>query len=321
MLALRTYERVLAGALVPRLPAGPPPTMVGVPASDPRDRPIAVFDSGVGGLTVLHELLVALPQEDYVYLGDSARFPYGERTPQELESFGMDIADELIARRAKLLVVACNSMTAAALPALQRRMLETTLGIDVIGVVRPEAAQAVAVTRSGRIGLLATRATVASGAYARAVAAVDPHVDLQAVACPDLAPLIQDPPGGELFTRELEDVVRGYCAPLVEARVDTVILGCTHYPLIRPMLQRMLGPRVTIVTSGGALARQAEHALGARGLASQRAGEGTYSFLCTGDAETFHALGTRFLQMPLTEVEHVDLASTTTPEVPAWPRR
>ena len=156
MPALRTYERVLAGTLVGRVPAGPPPTMVGVPASDPRDRPIAVFDSGVGGLTVLHELLVALPQEDYVYLGDSARFPYGERTQQELEAFGMDIADELIARRAKLLVVACNSMTAAALPALQRRMLETTLGIDVIGVVRPEAAQAVAVTRTGRIGLLAT---------------------------------------------------------------------------------------------------------------------------------------------------------------------
>jgi glutamate racemase len=293
-----------------------------VPAADPRDRPIAVFDSGVGGLTVLHELLVSLPQEDYVYLGDSARFPYGERSADELERFGMDIAEELVARRAKLLVVACNSMTAAALPALQRRMLETTLGVDVIGVVKPEAAQAVAVTRSGRIGLLATRATVASGAYARAVTAVDPHVDLVAVACPDLAPLIQDPPGGELFSRELEDVVRGYCAPLVEAGVDTVILGCTHYPLVRSMLQRMLGRSVTIVTSGAALARQAEHVLGSRGLASRRDGEGTYSFLCTGDAVAFRALGTRFLQMPLTEVEHVDLVSLPTPtaEVPAWPR-
>jgi glutamate racemase len=294
-----------------------------VSVADPRDRPIAVFDSGVGGLTVLHELLVSLPQEDYVYLGDSARFPYGERTAQELERFGMDIAEELVARRAKLLVVACNSMTSAALPALQRRMLETTLGVDVIGVVKPEAAQAVALTRSGRIGLLATRATVASGAYERAVAAVDPHVDLVAVACPDLAPLIQDPPGGELFTRELEDVVRGYCAPLVAAGVDTVILGCTHYPLVRSMLQRMLGRSVTIVTSGAALARQAEHVLGSRGLGSRRDGEGTYSFLCTGDAEAFHALGTRFLQMPLTEVEQVELASvptTTTAEVPAWPR-
>jgi len=297
------------------------PTMGFVPAADPRDRPIAVFDSGVGGLTVLHELLVSLPQEDYLYLGDSARFPYGQRSVQELERFGMDIAEELVARRAKLLVVACNSMTAAALPALQRRMLETTLGVDVIGVVKPEAAQAVAVTRSGRIGLLATPATVDSGAYERAVAAVDPHVDLVAVACPDLAPLIQDPPGGELFSRELEAVVRGYCAPLVAAGVDTVILGCTHYPLVRSMLQRMLGRSVTIVTSGAALARQAEHVLGSRGLASRREGEGTYSFLCTGDAEAFRALGTRFLQMPLTEVEHVELAeSPTTTEVLAWPQ-
>jgi glutamate racemase len=303
--------------------AGAAPTMGPVPAADPRDRPIAVFDSGVGGLTVLHELLVTLPQEDFVYLGDDARFPYGERSVDELERFAMDIAEELVARRAKLLVVACNSMTAAALPALQRRMLETTLGVDVIGVVRPEAAQAVAVTRSGRIGLLATTATVNSGAYARAVATVDPHVDLVAVACPDLAPLIQDPPGGELFTRELESVVRGYCAPLVEAGVDTVILGCTHYPLVRSMLQRTLGRSVTIVTSGAALARQAEHALGSRGLASRRTGEGTYSFLCTGDEATFRGLGTRFLQMPLTEVEHVDLAPvpTTSSEVPAWPRR
>src|SRR3954468_14128900 len=308
-MVLAPARRAPAARASARLPACAAPTMGGVTAADPRDRPIAVFDSGVGGLTVLHELLVSLPQEDFVYLGDSARFPYGERTREELERFGMDIADELVARRAKLLVVACNSMTAAALPALQRRMLETTLGIDVIGVVKPEAAAAVGVARPGRIGLLATRATVASGAYELAVAAVDPHVDLVAVPCPDLAPLIQDPPSRELFTHELEEVVRGYCAPLVAAGVDTVILGCTHYPLVRPMLQRMLGRGVTIVTSGSALARQAEHALASRDLVSQRPGEGTYSFLCTGDVEAFRALGTRFLQMPLTEVEHVDLAA------------
>ena len=144
---------------------------------DPRERPIAVFDSGVGGLTVLHELLVSLPQEDFLYLGDDARFPYGERTTAELERFSLEIAEELLARRAKLLVVACNSATAAALPALQRRMMETTLGVDVIGVVRPETLQAVVTTRNGRIGLLATPATVASGAYATAVADVDPHVE------------------------------------------------------------------------------------------------------------------------------------------------
>lgn len=271
-------------------------------SGDSRRRPIAVFDSGVGGLTVLHELLVQLPHEDFVYLGDTARFPYGERAPEELELFALEIAEALLARHAKLLVVACNSATAAALPALRRRSAQTTMGVDVLGVVGPEAVQAVTATRSGRIGLLATPATVASGAYARAVHAADPHVDLVDVACPDLAPIIQ---AGFPFDEEVVEVVRGYVAPLREADVDTVILGCTHFPLVRPMLQRMLGRGVEIITSGAALARQVEHALGSRGLASPREGEGTYEFLCTGDPEAFRAQGTRFLQLPLGPVEHV----------------
>jgi glutamate racemase len=275
---------------------------------DPRLRPIGVFDSGVGGLTVLHELLVALPHEDFLYLGDTARFPYGTRSPRELEAFSVDVAAALVARRAKLVVVACNSATAAAMPALRRRMMETTLGVDVLGVVRPEAMQAVAVTRTGRIGLLATPTTVSSGAYAEAIAAVDPHVTLTSVSCPDLAPIIQ---GGSPFDTALVDTVRGYCRPLRDADVDTVILGCTHYPLVRPLLQRMLGPGVGLITSGAALARQVEHALGQRGLANpgDPEREGDYRFLATGDPEAFRALGTRFLQMPLGNVEHVDLAA------------
>jgi len=273
-------------------------------STDPRDRPVAVFDSGVGGLTVLHELLVSLPNEDFLYLGDTARFPYGERSKGELERFALEIAEELLRHRAKLLVVACNSATAAALPALQARMMETTLGVDVIGVVKPEALQAVAATRTGRIGLLATPATVASGAYERAVRDADAHTELVSVPCPDLAPIIQS---GFPFDEALVDTVRAYCAPLREAGVDTVILGCTHYPLVRPLLQRMLGRDVTIVTSGAAAARQVEHALGSRGLDSRRTEEGDYRFLCTGDPETFRALGTRFLQMPLREVTQVTL--------------
>jgi glutamate racemase len=273
--------------------------------SDPRARPIGVFDSGVGGLTVLHELLVQLPCEDFVYLGDTARFPYGERSPEELACFSSEIAEELLRRRAKLLVIACNSATAAALPILERRMMETTLGIDVLGVVRPEALRAVAATRSGRIGLLATPTTVASGSYERAVGAVDAHVTLHAVACPTLASIIQ---AGQQFDESAVEQVREACAPLLEADVDTVILGCTHYPLISPMLQRMLGPSVTLITSGGALARQVEHALSTRDLQNPRThGEGDYRFLCTGDVEVFRELGTGFLQMPLGEVEHVEL--------------
>lgn len=278
--------------------------MVKLQRKDPRKRPIGVFDSGVGGLTVLHELLVTLPEEDFVYLGDTARFPYGEKTPAQLVTYSLEIAEELLRHEAKLIVIACNSATAAALPALQQRSLETTLGVDVVGVVRPEAVQAVADTRNGKIGLLATEATVASGAYAEALAQIDPHVDLTAVPAPDLAPIIQS---GDPVDEETVAAVRRYVKPLVKAGVDTVILGCTHYPLIQPLIQRMLGRDVTLVTSGAALARQVEHALASRGLETPNKGEGRYEFLTTGDPEQFDDLGTRFLQLPLTDVTHVDI--------------
>src|SRR5215207_6788355 len=215
-------------------------------ASDVRRRPVGVFDSGVGGLTVLHELLVRLPHEDYLYLADSARLPYGSRDPRELETFALEVAEALIARRIKLLVVACNSATAAALPALRARMLETTLGVDVLGVVQPAAVQAVAATHSGRVGLLATPTTVASGAYAKAITEIDPFVALTSVAAPDLTAIVQD---GSLFDERAVDVARSYCEPLIAADVDTVILGSTHYPLVEPVLQRMLGPRVATIAS------------------------------------------------------------------------
>jgi glutamate racemase len=271
---------------------------------DPRLRPIAVFDSGVGGLTVLHELLVRLPHEDYTYLGDTERFPYGERSPAELRRFALQIAEVLLARGAKLMVVACNSATAAALGALRERMGSTTLGVEVIGVIDPESRIAVGATHNGRIGLLATRATVASGAYEQAVRELDPALELISIACPDLAPIIQS---GFPFERQVVDVVRSYCEPLRTAGVDTVILGCTHYPLVAPMLQRILGRGVRLIASSTAAALAVESSLERSGLASPRSGEGAYRFLCTGDESSFRTLGTRFLQMPLEDVEQITL--------------
>ena len=269
-------------------------------------QPIGVFDSGVGGLTVLHELLVSLPGEDYLYLGDTARFPYGERTQQELQAFASEIAEHLLAAGAKLLVIACNAASSAALPVVEAKLRREGREIDVIGVVGPATQLAVAGSRSGRIGLLATPATVASGAYERAVGAADPHVHLESVGCPDLAPIIQ---GGFPFDERVVETVRGYCVPLREAHVDTVILGCTHFPLVAPMLQRSLGRGVALVTSGAGVARSVERALASRGLLNPQTGEGAYRFLSTGEVESFRALGTRFLQMPLGEVVHVDLAA------------
>jgi glutamate racemase len=275
-----------------------------VPPAPQRTAPIGVFDSGVGGLTVLHELLVSLPQEDFLYLGDSARFPYGDRTPAELQAFSCQIADVLLELGAKLIVVACNSATSSALEALQAHVACGGHAVDVIGVVGPESNLAVAQTHNGRVGLLATPATVATGAYERAVLAADPLIRLESVSCPQLAQMSQT---GAPITESDVDLVRGYCAPLREAAVDTVILGCTHYPMVRALLQRLLGPRVALITSGDAVARRVEQALAVRELATSRTGEGRYDFLCTADADAFARVGSRFLQLPMGAVKHVDL--------------
>jgi glutamate racemase len=268
--------------------------------------PIGVFDSGVGGLTVLHELLVSLPSEDYIYFGDTARFPFGERTQTELKRFSREIADHLLEQGTKLVVIACNAASSSALGSLQTHLEARGSDVDVIGVIAPATQLAVANTRSGRIGVLATRATVNSGAYEAAVRQADPHVSLQSVACPDLAPAIQS---GFPFDTRLVEMIRGYCAPLKEAEVDTVILGCTHYPLVAPMLQRSLGRGVTLVTSGSGVARSVERALAARRLLNPQTGEGTYRFACSADPEAFASVGGRFLQMPFGSVELVPLAS------------
>lgn len=278
-----------------------------MPAPDAtRRRPIALFDSGVGGLTVLDECLVSLPHESFVYFGDTARFPYGVRSPEELRRYAEEIATHLLGAEigAKLLVVACNSATAAALPQVERLCAEAGRPGDAIGVVGPESEEAARLTRNGRVGLLATPATVESGAYARAVAAADPRVELTAVACPELAPIIQ---AGFPFDERVVSTVRSYCAPLSAAGVDTVILGCTHFPLVRQMLRRFLGRGVALVASGAAVAGRLERILAERGLGNPDPGEGDYSFLCTADVESFQALGTRFLQMPLHDVRHVEL--------------
>jgi glutamate racemase len=269
-------------------------------------QPVGVFDSGVGGLTVLHELLVSLPAEDYLYLGDTAHFPYGDRTQDELRAFSIEIAEHLLAAGAKLLVIACNSASAAAVDTVERHLAATARDVDVIGVLRPAAQVAVVASHTGRIGLLATPATVASGAYERAVASLDPHVHLESVACPDLAPIIQ---GGFPFDERVVSIVRAYCVPLREAAVDTVILGSTHYPLCAPMLQRMLGRGVALVSAGMGVARSVERALASRGLLNPQIGEGAYRFMCTAVVESFRAVGTRFLQMPLGEVAHVDVSA------------
>ncbi|HEX6455863.1 MAG TPA: glutamate racemase [Solirubrobacterales bacterium] len=261
-----------------------------------------MFDSGVGGLTVLHECLVSLPQEDFLYLGDTAMFPYGDKDPAELrERIGL-IAELLIERGAKLLVIACN--TATSIGEEVTRQVAAAHGVEVVPVVEPQAEIAAAITANARVGVLATPNTVESGSYRRALEAIGRGLDVVEVAAPDLAPFIQN---GSLFDEDTMTMARSYCAPLKAAEVDTLILGCTHYPLVAPMLQRILGRDVRLVSGGHAVAAAVQRTLEGAGLARKPEGEGTYDFLCTGDPDAFHRIGTRFLQMPLGEVELVDI--------------
>jgi glutamate racemase len=258
------------------------------------DAPVAVFDSGVGGLTVLHECLVSLPAEDFLYLGDSDWFPYGIKPATQLRGRARTIASTLLDRGAKLLVIACNSATTAGAEAV--RDVAADAGVEVVTVIEPESEIAAAITESGRIGVLATPATVEGGAYRSALGHQGRGLDVTEVAAPDLAPIIQH---GFPFDDGVVRTVRSYCAPLKRAEVDTLILGCTHYPLIAPLLQRILGRDVRLVTAGHAVAAAVQRALEGRGLARPGEGEGDYRFLCSGDVAAFTELGTRFLQMPL----------------------
>ena len=263
-------------------------------------RPVGVFDSGMGGLTVLHECLVTMPHEDFVYLGDAARLPYGPRPLEEIKSFAREIAVYLEAQGVKLILVACNAATSAALPELQ-----SELAVPVVGVITPEAHAAVQATRNRRIGVLATEATVLAGRYESLLRTLDAGVEVHQVGCPALVPLIEsDDPYGAATV----DAVREYAKPLQAANVDTVILGCTHYPLIRRIFQRVFGREVTLIFSAEETAREVAETLARKGIENDPSREGRYRFLSTGDPEPFRVVGARFLQLPISEVEHVALA-------------
>ena len=263
-------------------------------------RPIGVFDSGMGGLTVLHECLVTMPHEDFVYLGDGARLPYGPRPLDEIRRFALEIGAYLEAQGVKMILVACNAATSAGLYELQE-----AASVPVVGVIVPEAHAAVQATRNRRVGLLATQATVDSRRYDELIHALDASVSLHAVACPRLVPLIE---GDDPFGEQTAEAVREYAAPLKEAEIDTVILGCTHYPIIRPILQRVFGRNVALVFSADETAREVAETLARKRIENDPKREGRYRFLTTGSPETFRSTGARFLQLPIAEVEHVALA-------------
>jgi glutamate racemase len=250
----------------------------------PDSRPIGVFDSGVGGLTVARAIVDLLPNESLIYLGDGAHFPYGPRSVEEIRGFALGIAADLVARDVKMLVIACNSIEVSAIGDIA-----SSHGVPVIGVVNPGARAAVAATRNGVIGVIGTEATIATGAYDRAVGS---SARLHHAACPAFVEHVER---GDTTSDELREAAAGYLAPLKEVGIDTLILGCTHYPLLSGLLQMELGPEVVLVSSAEETAKDVYATLTQGDLLREDLEPPNHTFLTTGDARAFQGLAELFL--------------------------
>jgi glutamate racemase len=273
-------------------------------------RPIGLFDSGVGGLTVLREVVRRLPAESTIYLGDNARTPYGPRSDDEVRRFSAECLDELAARDVKAIVVACNTSSAIALNELRLRY-----PVPILGVVRPGAAAAALATRTRRVGVIATMATIRSHAYFQAIKDEDPFIDVIEVATPDLVPLVE---AGELEGPLVEDIVARSLAPLLAqgVRPDTLLLGCTHYPLLAPIMERQMGVDVAVIDSARSAASALAHLLEIHGLSAEDPAtpangasvEAAHLQLTTGDVPAFRRIAERLFGDLFPAVERVAVA-------------
>ncbi len=263
-----------------------------------RHNPIGIFDSGVGGLTVVRSVIDRLPRESIIYYGDTARGPYGPKDLTLVRKYAMDIAAFLEDLGVKMIVIACNSATAAGLG-----YVVNACKVPVIGVIDPGAEEAVRITRNHRVGVIGTKATIESGAYTRRIGALSREIEITSRACPRLVEFVER---GEVEGEHIEQVLEDYLEPMKVAGVDTLILGCTHYPLLHEPVAKVIGDNVTIISSADATAAEVERVLAEDELANDTEEPPTYRFLCSGDTELARRLGRMFLGP---EVEHVEKAS------------
>ena len=260
------------------------------------DAPIGIFDSGVGGLTVARAILDQLPNESTLYIGDTARGPYGPRPLAEVREFALETMDFLVSQGVKAIVIACNTASAAMLRDARERY-----SIPVIEVIQPAVRRAVAATRTGNVGVIGTRATIDSKAYVDAFAAA-PQLNITSIACPLFVEFVER---GETSGTEITKIAREYLAPVMDAKVDTLVFGCTHYPLLTGVISYVMGEGVTLVSSAEETAKDLYRTLVENGLLrAQSATPATHKFLATGDAKAFEALARRFLGPEVTKVEH-----------------
>ncbi len=264
------------------------------------DAPIGVFDSGLGGLTVVRELIRQLPNESIIYFGDTARVPYGPKSADTIIRYSQDIARFLEAQRVKAIVVACNTATAHALPTLRAQ-----LDMPVIGVIEPGARAAVKASRGRRIGVIGTRGTIRSRAYDKAISALAPDATVTTAACPLFVPLIEE---GWLDGEPTRIIARGYLEPFTDGRIDTLVLGCTHYPLLKTVIGETIGREVRLIDSAQETAAETARVLREKDLEAT-GGNARYRFAASDDPEQFLAVGQRFLGAPLERVELVTLGA------------
>jgi glutamate racemase len=265
-----------------------------VSRSTERSAPIGVFDSGLGGLTVAHAIMRELPAESLVYFGDTARVPYGPKSPDTVRRYSHEIAAYLLDQGVKAIVVACNTATAHALP-----MLQDELDVPVIGVVEPGARAAVRATKSGNVGVIATAGTIKSGAYVRAIKAEAPELHVTARACPLFVPLVEE---GWIDHEATWSIAREYLEPFVRDEVDTLVLGCTHYPLLKRQIGEVVGRTVRLIDSAEETALDVRRMLAEHGLAAT-SGQGSYRFVASDDQQQFLSLGQRFFGDTIEDVE------------------
>lgn len=259
-------------------------------------RPIGMFDSGVGGLTVARAVIDQLPHEDLVYFGDTARCPYGPRPAQEVRAFALEIMDALVAEDVKLLVVACNAAASAALHQARHRY-----DVPIISVIEPGIRAGLAATRNRRLGVIGTEITISSGSYDDALAATRANVSLFSKACPRFVEFVER---GDTTSDELFAVAEEYLAPLREAEVDTVILGCTHYPLLSAVIQYVMGKDVVLISSAEATAAEVVKKLRDDGMLKPSTAPGVHRFISSSEGGAWSDLGLRFLGPEFTNVEH-----------------
>jgi len=264
-----------------------------------RERPVGVFDSGVGGLTVVSELFRVLPREDIVYFGDTAHLPYGSKSKEAVVRFSLDIANFLKKEKVKIIVVACSTASSLALSSLRENM-----ELPVIGVIEPGAQAAIDTTRNFRIGVIGTEGTINSRAFEDALKRIDKKVKVFSQACPLFVPLVEE---GWLDEPETLQIAKKYLSPLRDKGIDTLILGCTHYPLLKGLLSRIMEKKVSLIDTAEATAKVVERTLSEENLLTNANRKAVYKFFVSDDPEKFLQLGRRFLGKNIDKAERVDL--------------